>query len=1658
MKKIGLLLLLFLSLNIYAEGIDAVGANVAILPSSYYSHASYSAQTYTLVGQYCQWGEEVEPSGVPPTDKRGRQWYEVGYNLTNNDIKWEEHTSPFSSSENWEGMPAFCWTTDNVSADIYFRRSFTLNEPLPSAVYLACGHDDGCSEFYINGVKVVQTDTHWDNSEYQKLTDAQKALIKTDGTENIIAVHVHNNFGGAFADCGLYGVEGDNGSLPMGYNEKWTARVLFNSEGGYNYQSNNIENEIHGWEKLYEACEGDIYTITLPTPALEGNNARVQFKTPITIDASHSYSFKLSLTTSKIINNVVISLRENEDDGKLLGSKTVSLNTREATVVSMTGLTGVDIQDLKVDFAFPSSEENTVITLSKITLYDTTAGKELWTGTSYFNYMYYFDPTINSRIKDMTIDGRVETNSWQQPDFDDSMWTEALMPVGSEGYGGIDLGTLWPGGDNTNYWIRRNFDLKEVKGTTAYILNVCHDDAYSIYVNGHLIDSAIGWTNGTEYESFEIPSRYLKVGKNVIATYIQQNWGGKFFDCGMTVKENAYEDYDVDADRTTSLIATEVEVANIDQIIDYSYNYGAWVELYNKSDKRITLDYLYLSDDANNLQKFMLPANSGVIQPHEYRCIFFDHNATDGVYGDNAYKQVSFDLQTEGGTLYISEDGKTPFITVTYPESVTRCSYARKSIDSDEWGMNGKPTPNGANSDNFATKRLAAPVIDTDSKLFDSGFIFNVVIPEGATLRYTTDGTAPTWDNGEISTNGQFQVNETSNYRFRLFQEGYLPSQVVTRSFIYRDNEYYLPVISITTNPDNLYDSMIGVYVDGENGVSGRNHGKSNLNMDWERPVNFEYITADNKMGLNMEAEFTIAGGWSRHFAPAAFKIKATKVYEGLKSLDFPFFPCKPYNRYKQILIRNGGNDNDSQEHGRVRDAITQETLISSGFYVDAQDYQPVHVFFNGKYIGQLNLREPNNRYNGTANYGYDNDEMDAFEYSNGYYQMAGTKDAFNKWHQTAKEVAMGSKPYSALREIVDMNEYTNYWAAVTYIGCSDWICNNNNVKGYRSLPDGKFHITMLDQDWGWSNFDAVQHLEGNYGNELLQIYNYTKSAPEFQRQFVDSYCILNGSVFTPERCLAIGDSICNLVAPALAFEGKQPWTSWNEQRDRMISENARETRMQALRNCYNLGQGMEVSFRSNISNAAFRINEQPVPTNKFDGTLFAPVAIEVSAPSGYTFAGWKAVSHYEIMPFAFGSDWYYYDQGSLDGVATWTRGKTDGWEHGKAPLGYGKDNIATIIDYGGDSANKYPTYYFRKDFTLDRSLTENDAVKLNFVADDGFVLYVNGREAARYNMPEGEIAFNTFAPTYADGNPDRGTLTLDANLFREGTNRLAVEVHNNVAGSSDIYWDAEIGIVSSSNDDIVSMDRTLVLNDDKDMDLEAIFEPLPDKYLAVAGQTPVVINEVSAANTIFVNDYYKKNDWIELYNTTNKPIDVAGMYLSDDPDKPRKYQIPSTTTENSVNSVIPAHGYLVVWADKLDPLYQLHTSFKLGNEDGQCVILTAADGTWADTLTYIVHTGEESVGRYPDGGSRVYKMTKPTINAQNTLTSYAEWISGENEDFDINKYISGLEDQTIDKCNIRTEFFSVDGVRLGGIRRGVTIVRTTDSAGNVTTKKIIDK
>ncbi len=1046
-----------------------------------------------------------------------------------------------------------------------------------------------------------------------------------------------------------------------------------------------------------------------------------------------------------------------------------------------------------------------------------------------------------------------------------------------------------------------------------------------------------------------------------------------------------------------TLIINEIMSANVDQFFSPSVNFDGWIELYNPTDQVVSLGGLYFSDDESNLKKWKAPSLMGNIPAKGFKTVWFDNN-------ELAKTNVPFKLDLDGGTIYISDASGNLLTSQTFPEAIERVAYARTTDGGDDWQLTADPTPGATNTTSkFASDPIDAPQVSQPDQLFENSFVVRVDIPEGCTLRYTTDGSLPTLTNGFTISTGLFNVRNTTCYRFRLFAEGRLPSPVVTRSYIKKDRDYTGHIVSVVADPDFLYGNEHGVMVRGTNGKPGHGQsGKCNWNMDWDRPVNFAYMLPGGVSAVNRDVDLEMCGGWSRAWEPHSFKLKGQKEYGGNKNLDYPFFAEKPYIRNRTLQVRNGGNDN----WNRFKDPALETIILTSGIDLDVQSYLPVHEFINGEYIGMLNLREPNNKHYIYANYGWDDDEIDQFEMDpdSAYVQKCGTKESFNELYNLCKNASIDNN-YEQIKQCLDIDEYINYMAMEMYLGSTDWP--QNNLKGFKRRPDGKFRFISFDLDFAFNTsnsftdfsnkrthqFDWLYDKQTNITAEIEMVTIFVRllTNKNFRRQFIDTYCIMGGSVFEPTRSAQVIDSLANRAYPLQHLEWGTPWNMADELKNNLSKRMSIMTN--TLKNYSPMGLTNTTPrrgvLRSNVKSAAIYVNDTKVPTGYFDGNLFAPVKIKAVAPAGYNFKGWVNTKSQQKTVFGRKESWIYYDKGNI-GTNNWMAEDyvTTGWKTGYAPLGYGKSDLNTTIGYGNNSDNKYPTYYFRKLVTLDETLSDDAAFTLEFTVDDGFIIYVNGKEAGRYNMPSGNVGYNTFSTTYAPGNPDDGEMTLPAHLFKKGNNIIAVEVHNNSGSSSDIYWDANLYYNSTLIDgDFYATDTEIDLPS-QNFNLMAYYEKKSDSQLHAEGITPIRINEVSADNGAYINDYFKKADWIELYNTTDQAIDIAGMYLSDKESDPHKFQI--TGGDHGASTVIPAYGHLLVWCDKQPTANELHADFKLAN-DGGTVTLTAADDSWTDKMPYPSHDGNSTVGRYPDGGNDIYVLSTPTIRKPNMLSTYAE-------------------------------------------------------------------
>lgn len=137
---------------------------------------------------------------------------------------------------------------------------------------------------------------------------------------------------------------------------------------------------------------------------------------------------------------------------------------------------------------------------------------------------------------------------WTTTVFDDSKWAEAKFPIASPGHTNGPFSPLFYSsqwyGEYNYYLIRRPFRIENYDPELKYILRTVHDDNIKVYVNGIQVYSEEGWTSMPEggewsdsYQSIELPAEPFRQGDNVLAIYIQQNWGGAYFDCSLVTQE-----------------------------------------------------------------------------------------------------------------------------------------------------------------------------------------------------------------------------------------------------------------------------------------------------------------------------------------------------------------------------------------------------------------------------------------------------------------------------------------------------------------------------------------------------------------------------------------------------------------------------------------------------------------------------------------------------------------------------------------------------------------------------------------------------------------------------------------------------------------------------------------------------------------------------------------------------------------------------------------------------------------------------------------------------------------------------------------------------------------------------------------------------------------
>ena len=520
--------------------------------------------------------------------------------------------------------------------------------------------------------------------------------------------------------------------------------------------------------------------------------------------------------------------------------------------------------------------------------------------------------------------------------------------------------------------------------------------------------------------------------------------------------------------------------------------------------------------------------------------ISFSHTA--GYYESSFNLEITDETVGSGTAIYYTTDGSDP------STSQTRIPYTGSIVIKDRTGdqtrlmdIPGTSTTKVGEEGYFwppyveGSNNVWAPMAPIDQKeLFDSVFKIN-------TIR---------------------AVAETPQGR---------KSDTITGSFIVSSipqaERFALPIISVITDADNLYDDEIGLFKNPE----GRG-------ADWQRPIYTEFFETDGSMAFNGDMGLRINGGYTRNYPQKALRFYATS---GTLNYDLFQGNAKKHDgsvltAFDRFILRSSGNDWRSSA---IRDSLwhTYTKRLNS---FDIQEYRPCVAFINGEFWGMYDIRE---RYDNDyfANH-YDMKKGDVvllegiLAHSNtsgaefpspaGNYTHASVLDNYlsdgnaadltefiNLRNDIITLDMTESDNYDIFLNEFDVNNFIDYMICVIFSGNTDWPHNNVKIwknKGASTNVDNRWRFLMVDADFAFPSSSstpsdhntlkwAMGQLDNTYpGGEFLASLMENDG---FRRQFSARFAYLLDNFFISEDMIEHLDTMQGAVTTAMP-EHRERW------------------------------------------------------------------------------------------------------------------------------------------------------------------------------------------------------------------------------------------------------------------------------------------------------------------------------------------------------------------------------------------------------------------------------------------------------------------------------------------------------------------------------------
>lgn len=767
--------------------------------------------------------------------------------------------------------------------------------------------------------------------------------------------------------------------------------------------------------------------------------------------------------------------------------------------------------------------------------------------------------------------------SWRNPDFDDVAW-----PAGKSGfgYGDNDDSTEIATGSMSVY-IRKEFFITDLSSLGRLVLSVDFDDGFVAYINGH---EAARFNLGNYGEDFSYDAPATNGREAQLYT------GGR--------------PMDFEIENPLSLL---VEGRNVIAI-----------EVHNNvaSSSDLTLIPFIttgrFTEEPDSVSKYLsFPSTGGL---HTNFKIDADY---DGVY-----------LFDQSGTLIDSMN------LVAIPGDISVGNYTDGSGSGTLFGF---PTPG------YQNNRFASGTLRADSVVFSPG---GGICSPGTTVTmatsdptdsiyYTLDGSIP--GTSDMLYSAPVVINGSQVIRARVINHHKLPGTVISKTYT-TNYQHDIPVICLSTDPENLWNVNFGIYAFGPNTPTQNPYPEANYWKDWERPVFVEYYDTDGIQRIGQEAGMKIFGAWSRSADQKSFSLFARKSY-GKGSFRYKFFADKPVEKFESLILRNSGNDNMGlQFHDCFMTGLTRDMDI------DRQAYQPAAVYINGEYWGLLNLREKVSTEYISDNHYVNSDSVNLLE-GNGSI-VDGTNERYNalKGYLNTKSSLQNDADYQGVRNQIDLNNYIQYQLTQIYLNNRDWP--GNNTKFWNSTsPESKWRWILYDTDFGFGIWNVEDYQMNTlafalepYGPDwpnppwATLLFRRLSSNLSFRNNFINQFCDRLNLDFHPARINADLDSITDLYDNEMAYHFNRWWGNYDEwywrlNNRRTFGQNRPYYCRRYLREEFLLGPNLNVNLNvSGPGEGKIKLNTITPTKYPFTGVYFnnVPVTLTAIPEPGYKFVAWE--------------------------------------------------------------------------------------------------------------------------------------------------------------------------------------------------------------------------------------------------------------------------------------------------------------------------------------------------------------------------------------------------------------------------------------------------